>query len=239
MLWRQVRVILLYILSFCFVLQVNGYAEKEREVSLMKVLVTGFEPFGAWQRNPSGETARHLDGATIVDAEITGLVLPVSYKHAAAPLIAAIDEVRPDVVLNLGQGLPVGVRVERLAVNRSTAPQGGDNDGYEPHSEPIVPVGPETYASTLPVAEIVELLSGLKFDISASDSAGEFLCNYVMYTTLHHIATHQLPIRAGFIHASPLREEVPDLTGGKGMRLKRWIDFTESVIYLLRASVPV
>ncbi len=70
----------------------------------MKILVTGFEPFGPWQRNPSGETARHLDSATIVDAEITGLVLPVSFQHAAAPLIAAIDAVRPDVVLNLGQG---------------------------------------------------------------------------------------------------------------------------------------
>jgi hypothetical protein len=41
-----------------------------------------------------------------------------------------------------------------------------------------------------------------------------------MYTTLHHIATHGLPTRAGLIHASPLREEVPDLTHGKGMRLK-------------------
>lgn len=205
----------------------------------MKIVVTGFEPFGPWQRNPSGEVARHLDGSTIVDAEITGLVLPVSYKRAAAPLLAAIDEIQPDVVLNLGQGAAVGVRVERSAVNRCTAPEGGDNDSYEPHGEPIVPGGPETYASTLPVNEIVDLLSNVKFNAAPSDSAGEFLCNYVMYTTLHHISTHQLPIRAGFIHASPLREEVPDLTNGKGMRLKKWIDFTESVLYLLRSSVPV
>ncbi len=205
----------------------------------MKVLVTGFEPFVPWQRNPSGETARHLDGATIVDAEITGLVLPVSFRRAAAPLIAAIDELRPDIVLNLGQGQPVGVRVERVAVNRCCAPQGGDNDGYEPHGEPIVAGGPETYQTTLPVTEIVELLTNVKFNVAASDSAGEFLCNYVMYTTLHHIATHQLPTGAGFIHASPLREEVPDLTEGKGMRLKKWIDFVEAVLYLLRTSVAV
>ena len=205
----------------------------------MKVLVTGFEPFGPWQRNPSGDAARHLDGATIVDAEISGLVLPVSFQRAAAPVIAAIDELHPDVVLNLGQGSAVGVRVERIAVNRCTAPAGGDNDGYEPQGEPIVMDGPETYQSTLPVMEIVDLLSNVKFEAVASYSAGEFLCNYVMYTTLHHIATHNLPIRAGFIHASPLREEVPDLTEGKGMRLKKWIDFVEATLYFLRTSKVV
>lgn len=205
----------------------------------MKVLVTGFEPFGLWQRNPSGDTARHLDGATIVDAEITGLILPVSFQRAAAPVIAAIDELHPDVVLNLGQGSAVGVRVERIAVNRCSAPAGGDNDGYEPQGEPIVMDGPETYQSTLPAMEIVDLLSNVKFEAAPSDFAGEFLCNYVMYTTLHHIATHNLPIRAGFIHASPLREEVPDLTEGKGMRLKKWIDFVEATLYFLRTSKVV
>lgn len=203
----------------------------------MKILVTGFESFGHWQRNPSGETARHLDGATIVDAEIMGVVLPVSFRRAALPLITAINEFKPDVVLNLGQGKAVGVRVERVAVNRCNAPAGGDNDGYEPHGEPVVTGGPNSYAATLPVDEIVELLSNVKFNVAVSDSAGEFLCNYVMYTTLHHIASNNLPIRAGFIHASPLREEVPDLTNGKGMRLKKWIDFTEATLYLLRSSV--
>ena len=144
---------------------------------------------------------------------------------------------RPDVVLNLGQGADVGVSVERVAVNRCEAPAGGDNDVYEPQGEPVVVGGPATYQSTLPVREIVELLTSVKFSAAPSDSAGEFLCNYVMYTTLHHIATHRLPIRAGFIHASPLREEVPDLSNGKGMSLKQWINFTEAVLYFLRSSV--
>ncbi len=202
----------------------------------MKVLLTGFEPFGSWKRNPSGETVRHLDGATIVDAEITGLILPVSYRRAATPLIAAIDELRPDVVLNLGQGKDVGVRVERVAVNRCEAPTGGDNDGYEPQGEPVVPGGPATYLSTLPVAEIVSLLTSIGIEAAPSDSAGEFLCNYSMYTTLHHIATHQLPIRAGFIHASPLSDEMQDRQG-QGMSLKKWIEFTEAVLYFMRSSV--
>ena len=205
----------------------------------MKALITGFEPFGRWQRNPSEETVRHLHGATIVDLEVSGLVLPVSFARAAAPLIEAIDTLRPDVVLNLGQGGPVGVRVERVAVNRARAPEGGDNDGCDPQGQPIVEDGPDTYASTLPVNEIVELLTELKFEVAPSDSAGEYLCNYAMYTTLHHIATRGYAMRAGFIHAAPLSDEVPDVSGGKGMSLKEWIGFTESVLYLLRSSVAV
>jgi pyroglutamyl-peptidase len=205
----------------------------------MKALITGFEPYGPWQRNPSGETVRHIDGATIIDLEVTGLVLPVSFARAAAPLIEAIDTLRPDIVLNLGQGEAVGVRVERIAVNRARSPEGGDNDGFDPQGRPVVEGGPDTYAATLPISEIVELLTNVKFDAAPSDFAGEFLCNYVMYTTLHHIATRGYTMRAGFIHASPLREEEPDLTNGKGMRLKKWIDFTESVLYLLCSAVAV
>lgn len=205
----------------------------------MKVLVTGFEPFGHWQRNPSGETARHLDGTTIIDLEVTGLVLPVSFRRAQGPLIAAIDELRPDFVLSLGQGEAMGVRVERKAVNVAEAPEGGDNDGYNPQGAAVVVGGPDSYDSLLPVDDIVELLNDVKIPAASSDSAGTYLCNFVMYTTLHHIATHRLPTLAGFIHASPLREEEPDQTNGKGMRLKRWIDFTESVLYLLRNAVVV
>lgn len=205
----------------------------------MKALITGFEPFGRWQRNPSGETAQHLDGATIVDLEVSGLVLPVSFARAATPLIEAIDTLQPDIVLNLGLGGAVGVRVERIAVNCCRAPEGGDNDGYDPQGSPIVEDGPATYVSTLPVDEIVELLANLNFDAAPSDSAGEYLCNYAMYTTLHHIATRGYATRAGFIHASPLDEEVSAESGGKGMSLKKWISFTESVLYLLRSAVAV
>jgi len=208
----------------------------------MKVLVTGFEPFGPWQRNPSGETARHLDGVTIAGSanlppiEITGLVLPVAFQSAITPLITAIDELHPAVVLNLGQAGTTGIRVERIAVNRC---EGKDNDGYNPGGKPITKSGPETYHSLLPVEEIVKLLSNNKFNVAISDSAGTFLCNYVMYTTLHHIAAHQLHICAGFIHASPLREEVPDSTNSKGMLQEDWIDFTMKILDLLRTLVCV
>lgn len=37
----------------------------------MRTRVTGFALFGPWQRNLSGEVAQHLDGATIIDLDVT------------------------------------------------------------------------------------------------------------------------------------------------------------------------
>lgn len=199
----------------------------------MKILVTGFEPFGRWQHNPSGETALHFHGTTLGEVQITSQLLPVSFQHATAPLIAALEAVRPDVVLNLGLGAPVGVRVERVAVNRCTAPPGGDNDGYDPQGAPILPAGPATYHSTLPVAHIVDRLASLGFSVAPSDSAGEYLCNFAMYTTLHYISTHQLPMRAGFIHGSPLPADMGEGAEGQGMSLAQWIACTEAMIEVL------
>ena len=199
----------------------------------MNILITGFEPFGRWQRNPSGETAQHFHGTTLGEIQITSLLLPVSFQHATVPLLAAIDAVRPDVVLNLGLGASGGVRVERVAVNRCTAPQGGDNDGYDPQGAPILPAGSATYSSTLPIARIVDRLATLGFSVVPSDSAGEYLCNFVMYTTLHHIRTHNLPMRAGFMHGPPLSTDTGEGEQEKGMSLAQWIAWTEAVIEVL------
>ncbi|HEU5383767.1 MAG TPA: hypothetical protein VFV38_50860 [Ktedonobacteraceae bacterium] len=199
----------------------------------MNILLTGFEPFGRWQHNPSGETALHFHGATLGEVQITSLLLPVSFQNAAPPLIAALEAVRPDAVLNLGLGTPVGVRVERVAVNRCQAPPGGDNDGYDPQGAPILPAGPATYTSTLPVGRIVDRLAMLGFSVALSDSAGEYLCNFIMYTTLHYISTHRLPTQAGFIHGSPLHTDMGESGEEKGMSLAQWIAFTETTIEVL------
>src|SRR5581483_3894314 len=68
---------------------------------MMKLLLTGFEPFGRFQRNPSGETAHHLHGMVLGGVQVTSQLLPVSFRRASAPLITALETVRPDMVLSL------------------------------------------------------------------------------------------------------------------------------------------
>ena len=46
--------------------------------------------------------------------------------------------------------------------------------------------------------------AGVPSDIS--DAAGTFCCNHLMYGVLHHIAQHELDIRAGWIHLPTLPE---------------------------------
>ena len=96
----------------------------------MKALITGFEPFGRWQRNPSGETARHLDGATIVDLEVSGLVLPVG--GASGPLFGtlfmALGKELPAAPDRSGLTAAFGKAIEAVAARGKSQPGQKTND---------------------------------------------------------------------------------------------------------------
>src|SRR5262249_59843263 len=110
----------------------------------VKVLVTGFEPFGDSTINPSQQLVDALDG------DVAKVVLPVSYARAADALRAAIAEHEPDVVICFGQADGrTGISVERFAHNLDEGTT-TDNDEAPGSGETIDPEGPAAYASTLP-----------------------------------------------------------------------------------------
>ncbi len=55
------------------------------------VLVTGFEPFGQWDSNPSGAIALALNGTTVDGARIVGVVLPVTFNTSYRRMHAAME----------------------------------------------------------------------------------------------------------------------------------------------------
>ncbi|GJF08466.1 hypothetical protein NGTWS1803_12110 [Mycolicibacterium cyprinidarum] len=55
--------------------------------------------------------------------------------------------------------------------------------------------------------------AGVPADLS--DAAGTFVCNHLMYGMLHHIARHDLRIRAGWLHL-PFLPEVAALDRNLG-----------------------
>ena len=68
----------------------------------MKVLLTGFEPFGQEKVNPSWETVKAFPELR-EDVEVLKICLPVSFQKAVTMLEQAVDDYRPDVLLSIGQ----------------------------------------------------------------------------------------------------------------------------------------
>ncbi|MCA6214452.1 MAG: pyroglutamyl-peptidase [Thermococcaceae archaeon] len=173
----------------------------------MKVLVTGFEPFGGETINPSWEAVKELPDK-IENAEIIKHQLPVTFKGVKEKLPKIIDEIEPNVVILTGQaGGRVNITVERVAINVMDARM-EDNEGYKPEDEPIFENAPAAYFATIPVKRIVNALRENKIPAMVSNSAGTYVCNTAMYTALHHIAIKGLDTKAGFIHVPYIPEQV-------------------------------
>ncbi|AFK22546.1 pyroglutamyl-peptidase I [Pyrococcus sp. ST04] len=178
----------------------------------MRVLITGFEPFGGDDKNPTQRIAQELDGNVIDGAEIVGRVLPVSVKRARPILEELLREIKPDIVINLGLAPTYSnIAVERIAVNILDA-RIPDNDGYQPIDEPIVEGAPLAYMATLPVRAIVKELRQNGIPARLSYSAGTYLCNYVMFLTLHFSKINGFPKKAGFIHVPYTPDQVVNKT---------------------------
>jgi pyroglutamyl-peptidase len=167
------------------------------------VLLTGFEAFGNTPINPAEHVARALDGTVLVGSRIVGRVVPNVFFKAIDVVRAAMDEVRPGVVVMMGEyGGRAVITVERIAhnLNDSTRYRLADNDGCALQDQPTVAGGPAAYYTTLPIRAMVKAMreAGIPSDIS--DTPGTFCCNHLMYGILHHIATQGLQVRAGWIH---------------------------------------
>jgi len=168
----------------------------------MKVLFTGFEPFGGESSNPSAEAVLSLCNQ-IAPAGISwqALILPVEFKRSAELLRDAISELQPDLVLCVGQaGGRAALCLEQVAINLLEA-RIPDNSGWQPSGEAVVSGGPAAYFSNLPLKAIRAQLQQNGIPAQISYSAGTYVCNALMYQLLHSLAARpNQPCRGGFIH---------------------------------------
>jgi pyroglutamyl-peptidase len=175
------------------------------------VLVTGFEPFGAYPVNPSSLVAESLNGSSLSDAEIVGLVLPVNFTTAVQQAIDAIEQYHPDVVISLGLDVKAkGIKVEKIGVNLKRVPLG---DGRWSFPRFLEKNGPFLRFSSLHTLSIVRKIRDA--DIAAKQSlfAGTYVCNALFYGLLGYVNDQNLSITVGFIHVPLLDSQDP---GGMG-----------------------
>ena len=146
----------------------------------MKILITGFDPFGGETVNPAYEAVKLLPD-TIAGAQIIKMEIPTVFSQCGPAVEAGIREHHPDVVLNIGQaGGRSCVTVERVAVNLAEAGI-PDNAGEQPMDQPLQPDGPAAYFATIPVKAVVQNVRDHGLPCHLSYSAGTYVCNCVMY----------------------------------------------------------
>lgn len=182
----------------------------------MKILVTGFDPFGGEPVNPSIETVKLLPDR-IGDTEVVKLEIPTVCHKSIAAIDAKIAECDPDVILSIGQaGGSPAIDVERVGINCDDA-RIPDNEGNQPVDEPVFADGPDAYFSTLPIKAIVKRIREAGVPASVSNTAGTFICNHVLYG-VRYLCEHKYPgKRSGFIHIPYLPSQVVDKPGEPSM----------------------
>lgn len=169
----------------------------------MKILVTGFEPFGGDPENASIEAVRRLAAAWAADPQagvelVTG-ELPVSFAAAGPALTALVEQHAPDAVLAVGEaGGRAAITPERWGVNEDFAwiP---DNTGGQPLGSAIDPAGPARRGSGFEVDALVSAVLAVGLPADVSDDAGRFLCNHIAYRVAG------LPVPGGFVHVPAVR----------------------------------
>ena len=199
----------------------------------MKVLVTGFDPFGGEKLNPALEAIKSLP-SEIQGAEVRWLEVPTVFYKSAKILEEEIRLYQPDIVLCVGQaGGRKGLTPERVAINQDDA-RIPDNEGNQPIDRPIQLDGPPAYFSSLPIKAMVQAIKEEGLTASVSNTAGTFVCNHLMYQVLYLVEKEFPNIKAGFMHIPYMAEQVVDKPHTPAMDL---VDIVRGIEAAIRAII--
>lgn len=193
-----------------------------------KLLITGFDPFGGQIINPSREVVMRLPDV-IGSWQLTKLEIPTVFGLAAEKVLAVAKDLHPDAIVCIGQaGGRAAVTPEVVGVNLRNA-RIADNAGNMPQNQPVVAGAPASYNATLPVREMVDAVRGIGLPCELSHSAGEFVCNDLLYTLLYHY--DGTPTKVGFVHIPYLPEQAKN--GEPSMLLEDVVRALEAAILAL------
>ena len=199
----------------------------------MKVLVTGFDPFGGESINPAWEAVKVIKDE-IAGAEVVKMQIPTVVGKSIAKIHDKMVEINPDIVIAVGQaGGRFGVTPERVAINVTDA-RIPDNEGNQPIDEPIFANGDAAYFSNLPVKAMVQAIKDAGYPSVLSNTAGTYICNHVMYGILYYIQKEFPNARGGFIHVPYAASQVVNKPGTASMAIA---DITASIEAAIKAAV--
>lgn len=165
----------------------------------MKILVTGFDPFGEDSINPALEAVQALP-EQIAGADIIKLEIPTAAYDSLDKIEKAIEQYDPEMILSVGlAGGASELRIERIGININDF-RIKDNAGNQYIDEPIFEDGENAYFSNLPIKTMVSAIRNGNIPAVISNSAGTYVCNHVLYG-VRYLIEHKYPgKKSGFIH---------------------------------------
>lgn len=177
----------------------------------MRVLISGFEPFGGRDTNPTALLIKALENSEIsfpARMTVDQILLPVTFENSFHVLNQKIKSYNPDIIISFGQAAKRdSIELEIKALNRIDADI-SDNAGVKPQDQLINPNGEDFYLSTLPIQGIETALKNASVPAKLSNSAGTYVCNYLFYRLME---TNQDTSRlCGFIHVPLLPGQAKD-----------------------------
>ncbi len=178
----------------------------------MKLLITGFEPFGGDPINPSWAVAQasvkyHLAHGN-PEIEMVCREIPVLWQTTWTAISKAVEEIQPDCLICLGfSEKDKSIRIETCARNEAICCTDNCEEYFDKYQETssekvaLEPNKPQFLPTTLPVVDLIDAYKSHNPKPSdpliTSDDAGGYLCNLAFYKTMAHLP--QIKYR-GFIH---------------------------------------
>lgn len=170
----------------------------------MRVLVTGFSPFGGARVNPSWEAVRGIRRRGV-----RTLHVPVVYHGSWETIRRELERAPADALLicGLSRGREA-INVEALAMNRTDVPWQADNAGRTPRAGPLVRGAPDALFATAPVRRIAEAINVAGIPAIVSYYGGAYVSNATLYEALEWNARERKGMVITYLHVPATPEMV-------------------------------
>lgn len=182
------------------------------------ILLTGFEPFGGENINPSNE----LLGFYFSVPRIQTLCLPVSYQRSFDLVLNEVEKQSFNHILMLGQaGGRKSVCLERVKLNLRDSEM-ADSDGCQYTGKKIDPSGADLIWSSYDLDSWVGKAKSLGLPITVSNSAGAYVCNSLSYQVGQATTVPSLFVHVPYL---PLQTQNKNEPSMELIQMKTCLDF--------------
>ena len=196
---------------------------------MVKVLVTGFEPYWDYPENSSWAVAEKVTACGMLDVDIVTEQMPVSFELVATALRNAAEKHHPDLVIMLGQsGGSDRVKLERVTLNMMDSKL-ADNDGVIPNEEPINPNTSAALFTNMPIKSLRTAIEEQGVAVKISNSCGLYVCNRLYYEALT-LCCDSEALRALFVHLPLYDGQKSDNPNNPTMSLEAMVEAIRVII---------